>query len=197
MNTWHKPARAPQIPSTRTPCTYSVHRYQNKGFARQNSKFLSPLFSHRYALSHPQALCFDILHKNARGEGVTSVTTVDSRIGRGSAARWEEERSFDCAARRAIIRRAGKNRAAPLRMTEGEGGMTARRGADRLRRRPLQGQEEPRNRSEDRPLRERELSATSDQRSGSKRKAEARGRERRPAGEREFEMFFEAALCRT
>ena len=171
------------------------------------------------------------------------MTTVASRIGRGNAATWEEERSFDCAARRAIVRRAGKNRAAPLRMTEGEGGMTARGGAARLRRRPLQKkdggghevsgpyenggdpkthpqktrmghpaqqvkgarlrrrplqrQEKPKNRSEDRPLRERELSATGDQRSGSKRKAEARGRERRPAGEREFEMFFEAALCRT
>ena len=87
VNTRHKPARAPQLPSTCTPCANSAHRYQNKGFVNQNSEFLSPLFSHSCAHLRPQTLCFDMLHKNRRGEGVTPVAIVRSRIGMGRGSR--------------------------------------------------------------------------------------------------------------
>jgi hypothetical protein len=90
MNTRYKPARAPQIPSTVTLRTNSAHRYQNKGFANQNSQFLTPLFSHTCALSRLQPLCFDMLHKNTQGEGVTPSPTVPSRIGTRNMARHEE-----------------------------------------------------------------------------------------------------------
>jgi len=64
----------------------------------------------------------------------------------------QEERSLHSAARRAIIRRGRKNRAAPVGMTV------------RGRRDDGEGkQEKPKNRSKDRPLRERELPAASDQ----------------------------------
>src|SRR5271157_1343190 len=81
VNTRYKPARTPQIPSTFTLCTSSSHPYQNKGLANQNRQFLSPLFSHCCAHSLPQPLCFDMLHKNTRGEGVTPPPTTPSRIG--------------------------------------------------------------------------------------------------------------------
>ena len=189
MNTWHKPARAPhtesyqrpaasdqearkkQDSSTRTLCTDSAHRYQNKGFAKQNSQFLSPLFSHTCAHSRLQPLCFDMLHKNTLGEGVPPVTTVCSRNGMGGGANPERaERSLRpgeahgahksrSAARRAILRRERRNRAAPVPPTAGgrddRGGRRddGKRRAARLpptagkQRRPLQGQEAPRNRS--------------------------------------------------
>src|SRR5208283_2266332 len=64
-----------------------AHPYQNKGFAKQNGKFLSPLFSHRCAQLRLQTLCFDMLHKNTRGWEVTPVATVCSRIGIGGGVR--------------------------------------------------------------------------------------------------------------
>ena len=62
-------ARKEQSPGTLSLCTNSSHPYQNKGFADQNSEFLSPLFSHRCAHLSLQTFCFDTLHKNTRGEG--------------------------------------------------------------------------------------------------------------------------------
>ena len=148
MNTRHKLARTPQNSSTLALCTNSTHQYKNKGFINRNNEFLSPLFSHYCALSRPQPLFFDTLHKNTWGEGVTPVAIGPSRIGRGKAVRqekrvwgvfvfWgacmsdmnarptkEEERSLPSAARRATIRRARKNRAAPVGMTKREGGIT-------------------------------------------------------------------------
>ncbi len=94
VNTRHKPARTPQIPSTFTLCTNSSHPYQNKGFLTQNIAFLSPSFSHRCAHWRPQTLCFDTLHKNTRGEGVTPPSTIPSRIGRGRGPRREEAERF-------------------------------------------------------------------------------------------------------
>jgi hypothetical protein len=59
-----------------------------------------------------------MLHKNARGEGVTPSPTVPSRSAMGSGfSIRQEERSLRSAARRAIIRRERKNRAAPVGMT--------------------------------------------------------------------------------
>ena len=90
MNTRHKPARAPQIPSILTLCTNSAHPYQNKGFPDQNSAFLTPLFSHTSAHLRLQPLCFDTLHKNTRGEEGTQSPTIPSRIGMGGGARYKE-----------------------------------------------------------------------------------------------------------
>jgi len=121
VNSRHTPARAPhmesyqrpatsdqearktQTSSTRTLCTHSAHPYQNKGFANQNNEFLSPLFSHTCAHLRLQTLCFETLHKNTRGEGVTPVTTVPSRngIGGGARDRWEgSSRPVEIAGRR-------------------------------------------------------------------------------------------------
>ncbi len=59
-----------------------------------------------------------MLHKNTRGEGVTPSSTLPSRIGTGGGAKHKRsEGSLRSAARRATIRRARKNRAAPLGMT--------------------------------------------------------------------------------
>jgi hypothetical protein len=65
-----------QRPSTLTLCTNSAHRYQNKDF-------INHLFSHTCAHLRPYPLCFDTLHKNTRGEGMTPTPTVPSRIGIG------------------------------------------------------------------------------------------------------------------
>jgi len=91
VNTWHKPARSPQIPSTTTLCTKSAHPYQNKWFIKQKSAFLSPLFSHSCAHLRLQPLCFDMLHKNTKGEGVTPSPTFPSRIGMGGGASDRKE----------------------------------------------------------------------------------------------------------
>ena len=91
------------------------------------------------------------------------MATLSSRIGMVCGARQKSaEGSLHSAARRAIIRRAGENRAAPVGMTKLAGGMTAtskgernprtgpaQRGTGhyrgrrtaRLRRRPLHGTE--------------------------------------------------------
>ena len=108
MNTWHQPARAAQLPSTLTLCTNSAHPYQNK-------RFISPLFSHRCAHLRPQALCFDMLHKNTRGEGWLPCQQFLPESGGGKAPNPKREERF-LAAR------------TPLGMTKREeGGMTARR----------------------------------------------------------------------
>jgi hypothetical protein len=73
----------------RALCTDSAHPYQNKGFANQNREFLSPLFSHTCAYSRLQPLCFDMLHKNTRGEGVTLVTKA-AASGEQEARRQEK-----------------------------------------------------------------------------------------------------------
>ena len=71
-----------------------AHRYQNK-------HFITPLFSHACAHVYLQALCFDTLHKNTRGEGMSPSSTVRSRIGR-------EDKRDPKAAR---LRRTGPTRA--------------------------------------------------------------------------------------
>jgi hypothetical protein len=111
VNTWHNPACAPQNPSTLARCTNSAHPYQNKGFANQNSEFLTSLFSHTCAHSRLQPLCFDILHKNTQGERVPPVTTVPSQIGIGAPALKRAERFL--------------SRLCGIGMTEGEGAMVA------------------------------------------------------------------------
>jgi len=134
VNTRHKPARAPQIPSTLTLCTNSAHPYQNKGFLNQNSEFLSPLFSHCCALWRLQTLCFVIVHENWRGEGVTPPPTVPSRIETGSAPVPKRKRD---PSRCSLLRRAGG-------MTAGKGKKTPRTG--------LPGEEPDAHTAEDRPL---------------------------------------------
>src|SRR5208337_1286345 len=126
-----------------THCTNSAHPYQNKGFINQNNEFLSPLFSHTCAHLRPQPLCFDMLHKNTRGEGGTLSLTVPSRFRRGSGWRHEEAEGslalLGMTARRKGGARGSKQMivrtwgAGVLRPYEDGGG------AARLRRRPLQG----------------------------------------------------------
>jgi hypothetical protein len=102
-----------------------------------HNEFLSPLFPQCCALSPLYPLCFAIVHRNWRAKGVTPVTAVPSRIGMGGGASIrQEERSLRpdetygaqnsrCAARRAIIRRERRNRAAPVPSTPlRAGGMT-------------------------------------------------------------------------
>jgi hypothetical protein len=66
------------------------------------------------------------------GRQEKSSSFADSEGEKRRDGRQEKSRSFDCAARRAIIWRTGKNRAAPLRMTtrgrgeEEEGFLAAR-----------------------------------------------------------------------
>jgi len=75
VNTRHKPFRTPQIPSTFTLCTNSAHVYQNK-------YFITNVFSHTSAHLRPQALCFDTLHKNARGrDGFLANSSFPDRNG--------------------------------------------------------------------------------------------------------------------
>ena len=120
MNIWHKPARAPQIPGTLTLCTNSTHPYQNKDFADQNSEFLSALFSNTCAHSRLQPLCFDMLHKNTRGEEGTQSPTIPSRIGMGGGAKYKEAaESLDYDK---VLKRKLQDRLRHLRLgTAGEG----------------------------------------------------------------------------
>jgi len=128
VNARHKPARCPQVPSTFTLRTNSAHPYQNKGFANQNSAFLTSLFSHTCAHSRLQPLCFDMLHKNTRGEWVLPCQHFPPELGWGGRDN-RAERSLHSAARRSITLRAGENRAAPVPSTPlGAGGMTAGEG---------------------------------------------------------------------
>ena len=94
VNTRHKPARAPQIPTTLILCTSSAHRYQNKGVTNRKSQFLSPLFSHACAHLRLYPLCFDMLHKNTRGGVVAPSPTVRSRIGSSGGANPKREERF-------------------------------------------------------------------------------------------------------
>ena len=87
VNSRHKPPCGPLLPSTRTLCPNSSHRYKNKGFAFHIGQFLSPLFSHSCAHLRLQPLCFDMLHKNTQGEEVPPSPTLPSRIGTRGAPR--------------------------------------------------------------------------------------------------------------
>jgi len=89
-----------------------------------------------------------MLHKNTRGEGSTLSSTIPSRIERGGGDK-RAERSLHSAARRAIIRRGGENRAAPVPSTPlRAGGMTeGKKGKRNLRTGPAE---------RDRPLHKKE-----------------------------------------
>src|SRR5208337_2700335 len=99
--------------------------------------------NHSRALLRLYPLCFDMLHKNTRGEGVTPVATVPSRFGRGrSFSMRQEERSLRSLGMTA--RRKGGARGSKQMMVRTWGAGVLRPyedggGAARLRRRPLQG----------------------------------------------------------
>ena len=87
VNTRHTPARTPRFHRAFDPRIDLTHRYQNKGF-------INYLFSHTCALLRPYPLCFDMLHKNTRGEGDTSWPTVPSPIGTHGRSGREQAEAF-------------------------------------------------------------------------------------------------------
>jgi len=105
------PARAPQFPSTFNPLHQQRASISNKGFI--NHLF----FTHLRTLAARIPFVLTCSQKHPGGGGSPSQHFRPELGGYFSGPKAAES-SLHCAARRAIVRREGRNRAAPVGMTE-------------------------------------------------------------------------------